>query len=115
MLKKGIDEISKPDLMIKDARLKGIVPGTVFRGLGLSREGIIINNQRKNLTISSVRTKIPRINFEGIVIIKMARPYVLKYAFQLYQSEICVRKIIEKQKNEIIRYNVVIRRIADLE
>ena len=89
--------------MIKDARLISIVPGTVFRGSGFSRAGILIINQRKNLKISSVRTKIMKINFEGIVIIKIAKLYVLKYAFQLCQSEICVRKIIEKQNNEMVR------------
>jgi hypothetical protein len=93
-LKKGIEPISNPDLIIKSERLRFLVLGTVLIDSGLlNKDEIFKYNQRKSLTKSSTRTKNTRIIFEGMRIIIRAILYVLKYMFQLCQSDNCVKTI----------------------
>jgi hypothetical protein len=101
-LKKGIEPISNPVLIIKSERLRVLALGIVSIDSGfLNQDEIFINNHRKNLTKSSKRTKRARIIFDGMRIIRRAKLYVLKYMFQLCQSENRVKTINKKQKNEI--------------
>jgi hypothetical protein len=94
MLKNGIEPISKPVLIIKSERLIVLASWTFFLGPGLlNQDEIFIYNQRKNLTKSSTRTNRTRIIFEGMRIIRRAILYVLKYMFQLCQSDNCVNII----------------------
>ena len=101
MLKNGIEPTNKPIFIIKSERLRDIDCWTVSMGYGLlNQDEIFINNKRKNLTKSSIRTNRSRTIFEVMRIIRRAKLYVLKYIFQLCQSVYCVRTINAKQKHE---------------
>jgi hypothetical protein len=94
MLKNGIEPISNPVLIIKSERLRVLALRIVSIGSGfLTQDEIFIYNQRNNLTKSSTRMNKTRIIFEGMRIIRTAILYVLKYMFQLCQSDNWVKTI----------------------